>query len=178
MRKKLAAVLTMGLILGTSGSVYAANLESSETQFTCTVTNEPSYTVSIPSSVTMAADGTDVDITVTDVNNLQDGQRVSVTVAGTDFSFDQLVLSGRDSGGINRILGYKIQRPDGTLIESIANVSVAKGQGDCVLHRRRDKDIQSNSRDRTYDSKRSYLYRQPYLWNCGGRRRMKQGDRS
>ncbi len=128
MRKKLAAVLTMGLILGTSGSVYAANLESSETQFTCTVTNEPSYTVSIPSSVTMAADGTDVDITVTDVNNLQDGQKVSVTVAGTDFSFDQLVLSGRDSGGINRILGYKIQRPDGTFIESIANVSVAKGQ--------------------------------------------------
>ena len=51
-----------------------------------------------------------------------------MTVAGTDFSFDQLVLSGRDSGGINRILGYKIQRPDGTLIESIANVSVAKGQ--------------------------------------------------
>ncbi|SHE78518.1 hypothetical protein SAMN02745158_01530 [Lactonifactor longoviformis DSM 17459] len=39
MRKKVAAVLTMGLILGTSGSVYAANLESSETQFTCTVTN-------------------------------------------------------------------------------------------------------------------------------------------
>ena len=58
--------------------VYAAD-STQQTQFSYVQTNEPTYTVSIPSSLALTKEGAPLDITASDVAYL-DGKKVSAKV--------------------------------------------------------------------------------------------------
>ena len=55
-----------------------------EQQLSITLTAEPEYSVTIPASVAMGNEGTYVDVTASDVKNLPEGKKISVTISGTD----------------------------------------------------------------------------------------------
>lgn len=103
-----------------SASAASANQSSKETigtEWTFELKNDPTYTVTIPSAVTLSKNGTQVAISCENVANL-DGQRVSVTIAGTDAYKDQMVLEGTAANGMRKSLRYSITTADGQYIET------------------------------------------------------------
>ena len=90
-------------------------------EISAVLTADPTYTVTIPATVNMGNDGTTVDVTASDVENLADGQKISVTIAGTNYYRNQLVLEAdRDLVDVNhaRTLRYQIISEDGEVIET------------------------------------------------------------
>ena len=61
------------------------------------LTADPSYTVTIPASVSMGNEGTTVDVTAENVENIPEGRKISVTIAGTSAYRNQMVLEGDTS---------------------------------------------------------------------------------
>lgn len=120
--KKTLAMLLAAAAIATAAvqPAAAASAEAPGTQWTFELKNDPTYTVTIPSAVTLSKDGTQVDVVAENVANL-DGQRVSVTIAGTDAYNNQMVLEGKDANGIRRSLRYTITTEKGELIETIGN---------------------------------------------------------
>ena len=78
------ACMAMSLTPALAASVDQGNAaDGLGTEFTFELKNDPTYTVTIPSAVTLTKEGTQVDIVAENVANL-DNQKVSVTIAGTD----------------------------------------------------------------------------------------------
>ena len=66
-----------------------------EQQLSITLTAEPEYSVTIPASVAMGNEGTYVDVTASDVKNLPEGKKISVTISGTDKYNDQMLVEAK-----------------------------------------------------------------------------------
>ena len=95
------SILALAIAATLSASVFilpalAADNTQASTQFTYTKQNDPTYTVSIPSSLSLTDEGTPLTITASDVAYLN-GKKVSVTIAGTNYYRNQLVLSAKTS---------------------------------------------------------------------------------
>ena len=116
MKKRLfAAVLSAAICLTAPMAVMA---EESTQNLTVNLTAEPSYTVTIPGTVTMGNDGTTVDVTAEDVKNLPEENKISVTIAGTDKYRDQMVVEADTSPRTS--LRYQIISETGETIETNA----------------------------------------------------------
>lgn len=113
----MASVVSLGAVSGSAASVDQASTEAVTTKFTYEHKNEPTYTVTIPSSVVIAKDGTQMEIVAEDVANL-DNQKVSVTIAGTDQYRNQMVLQGNTTSGPRTSIRYQLVKNDGTVIET------------------------------------------------------------
>lgn len=119
MKKKVLAVF-LAAVSCMAMSVTAMAAESTQ-KISAVLTADPTYTVTIPATVNMGNDGTTVDVTASEVENLAEGQRISVTIAGTNYFRNQLVLEAdRDFVDVNhgRTLRYQIISEDGEVIET------------------------------------------------------------
>ena len=119
MKKKVLAVF-LAAVSCMAMSVTAMAAKSTQ-KISAVLTADPTYTVTIPATVNMGNDGTTVDVTASEVENLAEGQRISVTIAGTNYFRNQLVLEAdRDFVDVNhaRTLRYQIISEDGEVIET------------------------------------------------------------
>lgn len=133
MIRKGAAVFVSALVaMAVPGAVLAADADSlsQEQQITAVLTAEPEYTVTIPASVNMGNEGTYVDVTASDVKNLPEGKKISVTISGTDKYQNQMLLDADTSPRTS--LRYQIISEDGELIETNASTG-ASGIGKEVV---------------------------------------------
>ena len=89
----LASAMVAALAIPSMAAEITQDGGDAATQFTFVYKNDPTYTVTIPESVEITKDGTDVSISAENVENL-DGQKVSVTIAGTSAYRNQMVLEG------------------------------------------------------------------------------------
>lgn len=123
--KKLAALA----LAVTSLAAFSLNANAAEasTQFTFELKNDPTYTVTIPAEVTLTKTGTEVSITAENVANLEDNQKISVTIAGTDAYRNQMVLSGKTDSGSNASVRYQFVKKDGTVIETTGEKDQVNG---------------------------------------------------
>lgn len=124
MKKSIAAILVMAICLITAASIPvsagSADQDSTETLGTDLVfeyKNDPTYTVSIPSTVEMTTDGAEMEITAENVAYL-DNKKISVTIEGTDKYRNQMVLEGKSDSGRNASIRYQFVFEDGTTIET------------------------------------------------------------
>ena len=117
------ALATMAFPTG----VMAAEAEQ---QLSITLTAEPEYSVTIPASVAMGNEGTYVDVTASDVKNLPEGKKISVTISGTDKYNDQMLVEAKTTPRTS--LRYQIISEDGELIETNASTG-AVGVGKEVV---------------------------------------------
>lgn len=124
MKKTIASLLAATLCLSLIAAPVSAatyNQDSTETPGT-TISfdykNDPTYTVTIPDSVTLDKDGAEMQIEASDVADLGN-QKISVTIAGTQYFRNQLVLEGVKADGKDaRPLRYQVIKEDGTVIET------------------------------------------------------------
>ena len=119
MKKKVLAVF-LAAVSCMAMSVTAMAAESTQ-KISAVLTADPTYTVTIPATVNTGNHGTTVDVTASEVENLAEGQRISVTIAGTNYFRNQLVLEAdRDFVDVNhaRTLRYQIISEDGEVIET------------------------------------------------------------
>lgn len=131
-KKMILAMLTMSMILSAGMSVCAEEADQTGentlgTEFSYEIKNDPTYTITIPSSVAISENGTKVEIEAKNVANL-DGKKVSVTIAGTDYFQNQMVLSGKSEDGKNSVMRYQIITEDGTVIETTGTKNQANGK--------------------------------------------------
>ena len=108
MKKFLSIAAVLAMITVTAISVSAAEVtpqteENASTSFSYEYKFDPSYTVTIPSQVTLTTEGTPVEIKAENVANL-DGKKVSVTIAGTDYFRNQMVLQGESDKAVKPVL--------------------------------------------------------------------------
>ena len=96
MKKKGLAVLLAAV--SCLAVPVTAMAEEAEQTITVNLTADPTYTVTIPSSVSMDQNGTAVDVVAEDVENLQEGQKISVTIAGTSYYRNPAGGRGRPRG--------------------------------------------------------------------------------
>ncbi|MGI6009998.1 MAG: hypothetical protein ACOX8H_00690 [Ruminococcus sp.] len=130
MKKRMLAILAAGAVC--MSMPLTAFAEETTQNLTATLTADPSYTVTIPGSVSMGNEGTMVDVTAADVTNLPEGQKISVTIAGTSAYRDQMVLEAPSTGSGRTSIRYQIISEDGELIESNASTD-ASGVGKEVV---------------------------------------------
>ena len=132
MKKAVSTVLAMAMFASVgavSVSTARANQDSSDalsTEFTFEYKNDPTYTVTIPSAVTITKEGAQMDITAEDVANL-DSQKISVTIAGTDKYRNQMVLEGKSAEGRNASIRYQFVLADGTVVETTGGKDQVNG---------------------------------------------------
>jgi len=100
MRKGIpAAALTVLMCMAMPLTAFASEETLSQSQeISAVLTADPSYTVTIPASVAMGNEGTVVDVTAENVENLPESKKISVTIAGTDAYRNQMVLEGDKIG--------------------------------------------------------------------------------
>lgn len=127
LKKVLAVLMCCAVLLGTSAVSFSAE----EQNISCTLTAEPTYTVTIPATVTMGNEGTTVDVVAEDIKNLPDGKKVSVTIEGTDAYKDQMVLEC-DTTSPSTSIRYQIINEKGETIETNASTG-AVGVGKEVV---------------------------------------------
>lgn len=131
-KKTVCCVVAVCAVLGASAvPAMAASVDetggtSLDTTFTFEYKNDPTYTVTIPSAVTLTKDGTPVEITAENVANL-DGKRISVTIAGTDKYRNQMILEGKSETGRAASLRYQFIMSDGTVIETTGGKDQVNG---------------------------------------------------
>ena len=118
--KKTALLLSTLAVCSTM--MVTANAESQTTELEYVLKNDPTYTVEIPAKITIAKDGSDMTIKASDVNYL-DGQKVSVSISGTDYFRNQMVLQNEDRATMR----YQIVKEDGTVIETTGGKDQANG---------------------------------------------------
>lgn len=114
----LTSVVAAGAMLVSADSVDATSDGTLGTDFTFILKNEPTYTVTIPSSLTISKEGTQMDIVAEDVAYL-DNQKISVTIVGTDAYRNQMVLEGNTTSGPRTSMRYQLVKEDGTVIETL-----------------------------------------------------------
>ncbi len=121
-RRKTALLLSTLAICSTM--MVTANAASQSTEFEYTLKNDPTYTVEIPAKITIAKGGSDMVIKASNVNYL-DGQKVSVSIAGTNYFRNQMVLEDSETRSTMR---YQIVKEDGTVIETTGGKDQANGK--------------------------------------------------
>lgn len=119
-------VMSMGTVGVSAASIDQASTEALSTEFTFEYKNDPTYTVTIPSSVVMTKEGTQMSIVAENVENL-DNQKVSVTIAGTDKYRNQMVLEGKTESGSNASIRYQFVMADGSVIETTGGKDQVNG---------------------------------------------------
>ena len=125
MKKKIlslafAVTLCATATVGAPAYAAAADQNSTEplgTEFTFKMKNDPTYTITIPEAIAMDEDGTPVDIKAENVANL-DGKKISVTLAGTDYFRNQMVLEGEVESGPRTSIRYQFVLADNTVLET------------------------------------------------------------
>lgn len=129
MKKRMLAILTAGAVC--MAMPLTAFAEETTQELTATLTADPAYTVTIPGTVSMGNDGAVVDVTAEDVENLLEGQKISVTIAGTQAYRNQMVLecNAADSPtGMNTSIRYQIIPESGEVIETTGDKDQANGK--------------------------------------------------
>lgn len=129
-RRRFLAVLAAVCCLAMPVTAMAAEDTTSQQEISVTLTAEPEYTVTIPSSVTMGNDGTKVNVTAENVKNLPEGKKISVSIAGTSGYKNQMVLGAQTSPKTS--IRYQIISETGELIETNASTG-AVGVGKEVV---------------------------------------------
>lgn len=129
-RRGVLAVLAAVCCLAMPVTAMAAEDTTSQQEISVTLTAEPEYTVTIPSSVTMGNDGTMVNVTAENVKNLPEGKKISVSIAGTSGYKNQMVLEAQTSPKTS--IRYQIISETGELIETNASTG-AVGVGKEVV---------------------------------------------
>lgn len=119
-RKKTALLLSTLAICSTM--MVTANAESQSTELEYVLKNDPTYTVEIPAKITIAKGGSDMTIKASNVNYL-DGQKVYVSIAGTDYFRNQMVLQNENRA----VMRYQIVKEDGTVVETTGTKDQANG---------------------------------------------------
>lgn len=128
MRKGIpAAALTVVMCMAMPLTAFASEETLSQSQeISAVLTADPSYTVTIPASVSMGNEGTVVDVTAESVENLPEGKKISVTIAGTDAYRNQMVLEGDTSPSTS--IRYQIISESGETIETTGDKDQANGK--------------------------------------------------
>lgn len=125
--KRFASIAMAGVLSVGMFSVNALADETTSTEFSFTKQNDPTFTVSIPASLTITEEGTALDITASDVAYLGTSH-VSVTIAGTDYYRNQLVLSGDVSkSSYLSVLRYQLISSDGATVIETTGTDTATG---------------------------------------------------
>ena len=124
MKRIAALVLSIGSL---AAFTLSANASEASTQFTFELKNDPTYTVTIPTEVTLTKSGTEISITAENVANLDENQKISVTIAGTDAYRNQMVLSAKTASGSNASVRYQFIKKDGTVIETTGGKDQVNG---------------------------------------------------
>ena len=124
MRKKVLSIAFATALCATAAltPAYAStgnqgSDESLSTEFTFEMKNDPTYTITIPEAVTIEENGTQVDIKAENVADL-DGKKISVTLAGTDYFRNQMVLEGEVESGPRTSMRYQFVLADNTVLET------------------------------------------------------------
>ncbi|MEY8277350.1 hypothetical protein [Blautia marasmi] len=128
MRKRItAAILTAAMCMAMPLTAFAAEESTSQNQeISAVLTADPSYTVTIPASVSMGNEGAAVEVTAENVENLPEGKKISVTIAGTSAYRNQMVLEGDTSP--NTSIRYQIINEAGETIETTGGKDEANGR--------------------------------------------------
>lgn len=131
MKKFLSIAAVLAMITVTAISVSAAEVtpqteENASTSFSYEYKFDPSYTVTIPSQVTLTTEGTPVEIKAENIANL-DGKKVSVTIAGTDYFRNQMVLQGESDKAAKPTLRYQFIMPDESVVETTGGKDQVNG---------------------------------------------------
>lgn len=121
-----AALCAVTAVSASAATVSPSSESSAETSFSFEYKYDPEYTVTIPSEVTLTAEGTAVDIKAEDVAHL-DNKKVSVKIAGTDAYRNQMVLSGKTEDGKQASLRYQFIMPDESIIETTGGKDQVNG---------------------------------------------------
>lgn len=129
MKKRFIAAVLAAVTCLAFPMVSMAAEESSQ-DITVVLTAEPEYTITIPESVSMGNEGTMVDVVASDVKNIPDGKKISVTIAGTNAYKNQMVLEAATSPKTS--IRYQIISESGELIETNASTG-AVGVGKEVV---------------------------------------------
>lgn len=114
-KKILSGIMASVIVISTAVTAFAAG---SSTEFTFKYMEDPTYTITIPAAITIDKDGTDVEVVASDVENLGD-QKISVTVAGTNFYRNQFVLQGNDADNKIKQVRYALTSASGEYMETI-----------------------------------------------------------
>ncbi|MCH1981081.1 hypothetical protein MCG98_00640 [Ruminococcus sp. OA3] len=131
MKKRMLAILTAGTMCMAMPLTAFAEEATTTQELTATLTADPAYTVTIPGTVSMGNDGTAVDVTAEGVENLPEGKKISVTIAGTQAYRNQMVLecNAADSPtGMNTSIRYQIIPESGEVIETTGDKDQANGK--------------------------------------------------
>jgi hypothetical protein len=130
LKKIVCTVAVMGMALTSAMPVFAADVsQDTTTTFSYTKKNDPTYTVTIPSSLTITEEGSELKIEASDVNNL-DGKKVSVTIAGTDKFRNQMLVSAKvsSSAKYNSQIKYTFTDAEGNVIETTGSADEVVGK--------------------------------------------------
>lgn len=122
----VAALLTTTAISASAATINETTSNSSETTFSYSYKFDPTYTVTIPSEVTLTTEGYKVEIKAENVNYLEN-KKVSITIAGTDYFRNQMVLSGKTETGSNCTMRYQFVMNDGKVIETTGQKDQVNG---------------------------------------------------
>lgn len=118
MKKRImAAVLSAATLFAFPMTSMAA--ESSSQDISVVLTAEPEYTITIPESVSMGNEGATVNVEASNVKNIPEGKRISVTIAGTSGYKNQMVLEADTSPKTS--IRYQIINENNELIETNAS---------------------------------------------------------
>ena len=119
-KKMIAILLSACTCLAFPAASMAAETDTESSQsISVTLTAEPEYTITIPESVSMGNDGTTVNVTASDVKNLPEGKKISVTIAGTSAYRNQMVLEADISPRTS--IRYQIINEAGDTIQTNAS---------------------------------------------------------
>ncbi len=125
MMKKIVSIMAALASVAAMTAVPALADETTSTEFSYVQENEPTYTVTIPSSLALSKEGTALDITASDVADLG-SKRVAVTISGTDYFRNQMVLQAKTSKpSYTSVLRYQFIGADGTVIETTGTDTVS-----------------------------------------------------
>lgn len=121
LRNLLVTFATLAILVCTAapGTVFAADQTTeASTEFSYMKENTPTYSILIPTTLSLSDEGTPFSITASDISYLGD-KRISVTIAGTDYYRNQMVLTGKTSRpSYSSVLRYQLIAPDGSVIET------------------------------------------------------------
>ena len=101
MKKRIATALMTGIMAGMMITpVFAANTGTAHTDFSLYVPNDPVYTVTVPETVSLnAKEHTLVPITASDVKNIPEGKKITVTLQKGNGTYGRLYLVGDKLNG-------------------------------------------------------------------------------
>lgn len=121
-KKSIAALLCTAVC--TSAGVTAFAAESQDVALSHVVENDPVYSLTIPSSLDMEKNGSGFTFEATGVQYM-DGKKISVTIGGTDYFRNQMVLVDDDT---RATLRYQIITADGRTLETTGQKDQMNGQ--------------------------------------------------